>query len=288
MDYGAALEMRFGATRRGFESRPLRHHPRLVVGLALATVTVLGACGLGPTPSASAPPTSSLVPPAVSQSPARPPRTTIVPASSPGEIARKAAAQVFASELESLSQADRAMLLDEFVDAIRTRLEGLPAPAAEAELQRMASIGRFRLGDATLLRRLELEAKAMLAIDVPTCAAIARGHVPTGLAARLTAAEQIEDARISVAAIRAEVSGVPEPRLLSRSEAATILLAIAQSASPAETTRIHDISAATAAGETPSDDDACWLTRVPYRAFERLGDADRRLLARYILGSLSG
>ena len=25
MDYGAALEMRFGATRRGFESRPLRH-----------------------------------------------------------------------------------------------------------------------------------------------------------------------------------------------------------------------------------------------------------------------
>ena len=27
MDYGAALEMRFGATRRGFESRPLRHPP---------------------------------------------------------------------------------------------------------------------------------------------------------------------------------------------------------------------------------------------------------------------
>ena len=26
MDYGAALEMRFGATRRGFESRPLRHY----------------------------------------------------------------------------------------------------------------------------------------------------------------------------------------------------------------------------------------------------------------------
>src|SRR6476661_3524620 len=25
VDYGAALEMRFGATRRGFESRPLRH-----------------------------------------------------------------------------------------------------------------------------------------------------------------------------------------------------------------------------------------------------------------------
>ena len=27
MDYGAALEMRFGATRRGFESLPLRHLP---------------------------------------------------------------------------------------------------------------------------------------------------------------------------------------------------------------------------------------------------------------------
>ena len=32
MDYGAALEMRFGATRRGFESRPLRHlAPGLVI-----------------------------------------------------------------------------------------------------------------------------------------------------------------------------------------------------------------------------------------------------------------
>ncbi len=29
MDYGAALEMRFGATHRGFESRPLRHPCRL-------------------------------------------------------------------------------------------------------------------------------------------------------------------------------------------------------------------------------------------------------------------
>jgi hypothetical protein len=28
VDYGAALEMRFGATRRGFESRPLRHSTR--------------------------------------------------------------------------------------------------------------------------------------------------------------------------------------------------------------------------------------------------------------------
>jgi hypothetical protein len=28
VDYGAALEMRFGATRRGFESRPLRQNPQ--------------------------------------------------------------------------------------------------------------------------------------------------------------------------------------------------------------------------------------------------------------------
>jgi hypothetical protein len=31
VDYGAALEMRFGATRRGFESRPLRHSPAVNV-----------------------------------------------------------------------------------------------------------------------------------------------------------------------------------------------------------------------------------------------------------------
>jgi hypothetical protein len=39
VDYGAALEMRFGATRRGFESRPLRHH---VVALLVAAVMVVG------------------------------------------------------------------------------------------------------------------------------------------------------------------------------------------------------------------------------------------------------
>ncbi len=50
MDYGAALEMRFGATRRGFESRPLRHHLlRLLVAAALVT----GCAGF--TPSAVVP-----------------------------------------------------------------------------------------------------------------------------------------------------------------------------------------------------------------------------------------
>ncbi len=39
VDYGAALEMRFGATRRGFESRPLRH--RLARGLAHGRVDVV-------------------------------------------------------------------------------------------------------------------------------------------------------------------------------------------------------------------------------------------------------
>ena len=40
VDYGAALEMRFGATRRGFESRPLRQSvlPTVTTGLASDTV----------------------------------------------------------------------------------------------------------------------------------------------------------------------------------------------------------------------------------------------------------
>src|SRR6185369_3824688 len=41
VDYGAALEMRFAATRRGFESRPLRHTPHAwaFAGPAIASRT---------------------------------------------------------------------------------------------------------------------------------------------------------------------------------------------------------------------------------------------------------
>ena len=42
VDYGAALEMRFGATRRGFESRPLRHSWPLVPRSARNRVSLLG------------------------------------------------------------------------------------------------------------------------------------------------------------------------------------------------------------------------------------------------------
>ena len=47
MDYGAALEMRFGATRRGFESRPLRQYAHRVDGRYLrwglrSSLTYLG------------------------------------------------------------------------------------------------------------------------------------------------------------------------------------------------------------------------------------------------------
>jgi hypothetical protein len=48
VDYGAALEMRFGATRRGFESRPLRH-TALRVGRRTYSEKVYGAAVPGPT-----------------------------------------------------------------------------------------------------------------------------------------------------------------------------------------------------------------------------------------------
>ena len=51
VDYGAALEMRFGATRRGFESRPLRHRvwhldARGLVDASGPSLTHLGVCSL--------------------------------------------------------------------------------------------------------------------------------------------------------------------------------------------------------------------------------------------------
>jgi hypothetical protein len=68
VDYGAALEMRFGATRRGFESRPLRHTARRLdadacvgrSGPRLRTCECArsgppGRLGLGPHPTGFAP-----------------------------------------------------------------------------------------------------------------------------------------------------------------------------------------------------------------------------------------
>ena len=52
MDYGAALEMRFGATHRGFESRPLRHPSRIATSLSglLLAVGFVAACSAEPAP----------------------------------------------------------------------------------------------------------------------------------------------------------------------------------------------------------------------------------------------
>jgi hypothetical protein len=280
--------MRFGATRRGFESRPLRH--RLAGALVVAlTTTTLAACALGPAPVSP------------STAPAAPSRSdrasaSTAPAPSPGEVARLAAASAFAFQLDALPPVDRTTVLAELVEAIGTRLDGLPVAAADEELLRIASIGKFRLDDQTLLRRLQLEAKAMLGVDVPTCAALARGELQFGrpsprmaaLMAALSPAERLESARITVAAVRAEASGLHEPRPLSSPERTAIVSAIAKASPPDELTRLHDLSVEASAGKTLSDEDACWLMRVPYRALDRLTGADLALLGRYVLGTMSG
>jgi hypothetical protein len=160
----------------------------------------------------------------------------------------------------------------------------------------MLSIGLYRLDDDSLLRRLALETKATLALDVATCAALARGTAPfdtaasrlTGLVTPLSPTERVEAIRISIAAIAAEVSELREPRQLTARERSGVVGAIAKAASPADATRIHDLATRAAAGKTLSDDDTCWLFRVPYRAYDALADADRRLLSRYVLGPMSG
>jgi hypothetical protein len=257
--------------------------------VALAA-TSLGGCALGPAPAGPS------LAPTVAPSAAERPSVSAAPTPSPGEVARLAAASAFAFQLDALPPADWATILDEIAAAIGTRLDGLPVAAADGELLRIASIGKFRLDDATLLRRLELEAKAMAGVDVPTCAALARGELQfgrpsprmAGLMAALSPAERLEAARITVAAIRAEVSGLHEPRPLGSAERTAIVSAIAKASPPAELTRLHDLSVAASAGKTLSDDDACWLMRVPYRALDRLTGADLGLLSRYVLGTMTG
>jgi hypothetical protein len=123
---------------------------------------------------------------------------------------------------------------------------------------------------------------------VATCAAVARGEGVANTVAALTPAERLERARITVAAVAAEVSPVREPRQLTKDESAAIVAAIAKAASRPDAARIHDLAVKAAAGTHLSDDDACWLMRVPYRAEASLTPADRLLLSRYVLGSITG
>ena len=283
MDYGAALEMRFGATRRGFESRPLRHAPRrlVAIAIALAALTLVGGCALGPTPPPTAEPSGSAAGRSTTPSSA-------APARSARDVRREAAAAVFADELGALDPADRSTVLADLVEAVGTRLDGLPVAAAEAELTRIVTLGTFRLDDDTLVRRLELETKATLGLDVTTCAAVARGEGSADASSALSPAERLEWMKITVAAVRAEVSPVREPRELTREESTAVIAAIAKAATRADATRIHDLATKAAAGTALSDDDACWLMRVPYRAEASLTPADRLLLSRYVLGGISG
>jgi hypothetical protein len=206
----------------------------------------------------------------------------------PGDLARNAAAAAFADELDAIDPADRSSLLDAFVSAVGDRLAGLPAAGAEAELRRIVAIGTFRLDDQTLLRRLALETKATLGLDIATCAAVARGDRPADSLSALSAAERLEWMRITIAAVGAEVSPVREPRELTREESAAVVAAIAKAATRADATRIHDLATKAAGGTALADDDACWLMRVPYRAEASLTPADRLLLSRYVLGGISG
>ena len=285
MDYGAALEMRFGATRRGFESRPLRHAPARLVAVAFAALTLLAGCALDSATS-SAPPSGAAEP--FNSFPAAPSSAPSLSAEGRRALAREAAAAAFADELGALDPADRATVLDEFADAVGSRLDGLPPTAAAAELRRIVAIGTFRLDDAMLLRRLELETKATLGLDVPTCAAVARGEPAENILDALTPAERMERVRITVAAAAAEVSPMREPRQLSREESTAVVTAVAKAASRADAARIHDLATRAAKGTALSDDDACWLMRVPYRAEAALTPADRLLLSRYVLGSITG
>jgi hypothetical protein len=203
-----------------------------------------------------------------------------------------AIAASFAFLLDSLEPTEREVILDEFSAAIGPRLDGLSNQAAELQLLLLASNGKFRLDDGTLLRRLDLETKAMLAVDTSLCAQLARGELQFGksspaLAALMTPlapSERLEEARIVVGSIRAEVMDVGEPNRFPRDQAADLAHAMLATFSPEEAARLANLAGRAARGEKLADADACDVSRIPYRAAASLSAADRLRLARYILG----
>jgi hypothetical protein len=161
---------------------------------------------------------------------------------------------------------------------------GLTSAQASQESRALGARGMRRLSDADLLRRAEILAKGLDAVDVATCARVGRGTA-TGedfraLLDSIGEPDALALAAIATTALRAEVRQSPSARSESTEEdARRILQTVASRASPEE---LGAIAKAFDASSTPED--ACSGVRALYRHLPAVPSLDQPRLALMLAG----
>jgi hypothetical protein len=169
--------------------------------------------------------------------------------------------------------------------AVGKRLEGLSDQAASAQFETWLHGGFVRLGDAKLIRHLQLEIAALNRAAEKDCATFGRESVggksvdddtAKALVAALDQPGMVELIGLNVDAIEAELRGSPAQVRADQTEGGSIIRRMLAQLSPAQLTSLTAIGS----GQTVSDRDACDAVRGLYGQSTSLDQGSLATLAR--------
>jgi len=154
--------------------------------------------------------------------------------------------------------------------AVGTSLDGLSDTDKQARILTLIKAGLPRLDAATLLHRVQLEAAAVRAVDVATCATFARtgttGTTDADAAAKVIAALDTTSygawIEINVEAVEAQTAGAPAVRTISATDSDAMFKAVFAKMSATDIATLSALSA----GTEETDPAACASIRALYAA----------------------
>lgn len=181
----------------------------------------------------------------------------------------------------------RDSLTEDLSDAIGDRLDGKSTQEQFALAQRLVASGYARLGDAQLIRRIELLVKALNNVDEVVCSDFGRAslgsraidpEVAIHLLDGLAVADLTEWYQLAVAAAKAEVADSPPARTVPDSEATAIFERVTANWTDADRTTVGSVTADLVAA---SDHDVCVAIRLVYKSVLAAPDADLAKISLY-------
>jgi hypothetical protein len=168
------------------------------------------------------------------------------------------------------------------------RLEGKTPRQIATEVAEATRLGLARLDDATLVRRLELQATALERASTAGCAAFMRMafggtsaldlSVAAQVVLQLSEAELNEWYALSLDGLRAELDGTPPRRSVSDDQFLTAFAPISERWTAAD---VALINAVTNDPASATDADACRMATLVYGDLELLSPGARAIVALY-------
>jgi hypothetical protein len=189
----------------------------------------------------------------------------------------------FGSQWDRLPSDQRQQLERRVEAAVGTSLDGLTETQRDGRIRELVSSGASRLDDASLVTWAKLDASAIAATDVGTCAIVARAEFgkqvdqsalvkawPKAYEA-LSSAEYAKLAELSVTSIELEMKAAPPPvRHVDDSAIAPVFDEIGAKLSSLDAASIDELGG----DGTINDADACMVLRHFEAAALQLTDAD--------------